>query len=211
MDRSLSAAVIQCFALVALCTAIAYPSWFQVSTSTNGTASSSEIFGVAYVIHLSGNLTQSDPDRILTKNGIILLLLMTVFCYVAVFLGFSAFLLDFLGTKPRRVMGMKIAAILHILTAVACLAVLAVCCWLFILVHRNLQSKHAQAHAEIDFGKSFYIAAIAFFLSVAASTLSICTTTPSYRPSLGAVERTGLTEESSPLLEEDSEDTDRLV
>ncbi|XP_041047735.1 uncharacterized protein LOC121280123 isoform X2 [Carcharodon carcharias] len=52
-NRNLPAAVTQCFSVVALCTAVADPNWFQVSL--NGT--SPQIYGVAYVVHLQGNLT----------------------------------------------------------------------------------------------------------------------------------------------------------
>ncbi|GCC30016.1 hypothetical protein chiPu_0008460 [Chiloscyllium punctatum] len=52
-NRNLPAAVTQCFSVVALCTAVADPNWFQVAL--NGT--SPQIYGVAYVVHLQGNLT----------------------------------------------------------------------------------------------------------------------------------------------------------
>eukprot|EP00061_Rhincodon_typus_P013992 g40726.t1 len=52
-NRNLPAAVTQCFSVVALCTAVADPNWFQVAL--NGT--SPQIYGVAYVVRLQGNLT----------------------------------------------------------------------------------------------------------------------------------------------------------
>ncbi|MGH0150057.1 UNVERIFIED_CONTAM: hypothetical protein FKN15_045570 [Acipenser sinensis] len=51
------AAVSQCFSLVSLCTSIADPNWVEVSNITSGHEAGSQIFGVAYTLHLSRNVS----------------------------------------------------------------------------------------------------------------------------------------------------------
>ncbi|XP_072353697.1 uncharacterized protein [Scyliorhinus torazame] len=108
-NRNLPAAVTQCFSVVALCTAVADPNWFQVSM--NGT--SPQIYGVAYVVRLQGNLT-ADPHTVLNYEGISLLIVMATCSYIAIVTGFGAFILSFLGSRHPLLFNLPMT--LHFIT-----------------------------------------------------------------------------------------------
>ncbi|XP_020387986.1 transmembrane protein 127 isoform X2 [Rhincodon typus] len=166
-NRNLPAAVTQCFSVVALCTAVADPNWFQVAL--NGT--SPQIYGVAYVVRLQGNLT-ADPNTVLNYEGISLLIVMATCSYFGILTGFGAFILSFLGSRHPLLFNLPIT--LHFITATLDVVSLALCSYLFFQVKTKLRRKEFQKIAmQATLGESFVIAVFGVMFSVTASALSL--------------------------------------
>ncbi|XP_078410059.1 uncharacterized protein LOC144687597 [Cetorhinus maximus] len=166
-NRNLPAAVTQCFSVVALCTAVADPNWFQVSL--NGT--SPQIYGVAYVVRLQGNLT-ADPNTVLNYEGISLLIVMATCSYIGILTGFGAFILSFLGSRHPLLFNLPIT--LHFITAILDVGSLALCSYLFFQVKTKLKKKEFEKTAmQTTLGESFIIAIFGVMFSITASALSL--------------------------------------
>ncbi|XP_058238632.1 transmembrane protein 127 isoform X2 [Hemibagrus wyckioides] len=170
------AAVCQCFTLVSLCTSIADPNWIQVQ---NRTDTSQLIYGVAFILHATQNLTNTAPLGGMHGLGMDLLYTLAAVCYIAVLLSSSSFLVDFLGmgfTRPRLVVS------LHISTAVTCVAALAVSGTCFWVIRQNVQkgrtgwvwtTASAPPSGLITMpGESFYLEILALLFSVVAAIFS---------------------------------------
>lgn len=202
MERNLPAAVTQCFSVVFLCTSVADPNWITVHNGTVRNEEDDKIFGVSYVVHLNGNLT--DPAQLLTHSGIVLLVGMALCCYVAILTGLSAFLIDFIGTKAFFKLTYKVPAVLHSATAILSAAAIVLCCSLFILIiHKLKDLKQTEMHAF--FGESFYFAIAAVCISTTAAGLQICRSAR-HRTELYPEQHSRLAEETSHLLGEEGED-----
>ncbi|KAM6985131.1 uncharacterized protein FYW47_002232 [Aplochiton taeniatus] len=177
MPLSMSpAAVCQCFTLVSLCTSIADPNWIQVSNSSDP-AGKKLIYGVAFTLHASQNLTDTGPLGGVNGWGMWLLYTLAAVCYGAVLFSSCSFLLDFLGTSldhPRLVMSLYIST--------ACQ----------IVIYRNLQrggklwdwpgpssrapvpGVGAKATAVHPYpGESFYIALLGLIFSGLAAGINV--------------------------------------
>ncbi|XP_030046857.1 transmembrane protein 127 isoform X2 [Microcaecilia unicolor] len=117
-ERCLSAAFVQCFAVVTMCAAVADPSWIEVHELSRITGGDCCVFGVAYVLHLAGNFSNwhSGYFYLFEENGVTLMVLMATCCYLSISMGLLAFLLDFLLIKKLEVLGVKIAALIHVFT-----------------------------------------------------------------------------------------------
>ncbi|XP_078080025.1 uncharacterized protein LOC144500638 [Mustelus asterias] len=166
-NRNLPAAVTQCFSVVALCTAVADPNWFQVSL--NGT--SPQIYGVAYVVHLQGNLT-ADPDTVLNYEGISLLIVMATCSYIGILTGFGAFILSFLGSRHPLLFNLPI--MLHFITAILDIGSLALCLYLLFQVKTKLRKKEFEKMVmQTTLGESFFIAIFGAMFAVTAAALSL--------------------------------------
>ncbi|XP_067899701.1 transmembrane protein 127 [Heterodontus francisci] len=188
-NRNLPAAVTQCFSVVALCTAVADPNWFQVAP--NGT--SPQIYGVAYVVRLQGNLT-ADPNTVLNCEGISLLIVMATCSYIGILTGFGAFILSFLGSRHPLLFNLPI--MLHFITAILYVGTLALCSYLFFQVKTKLRRKEFQKTVmQTTLGESFMIGFFGLMFSVTASALSL------HKALLKDVKRPGSrTEEESTLI-----------
>ncbi|XP_072353696.1 transmembrane protein 127 isoform X1 [Scyliorhinus torazame] len=166
-NRNLPAAVTQCFSVVALCTAVADPNWFQVSM--NGT--SPQIYGVAYVVRLQGNLT-ADPHTVLNYEGISLLIVMATCSYIAIVTGFGAFILSFLGSRHPLLFNLPMT--LHFITAILNVGSLGLCSYLFFQVKTKLRkNKFVKTPMQTTMGESFFIAVFGVMFSVTAAALSL--------------------------------------
>ncbi|XP_067838200.1 transmembrane protein 127 [Heptranchias perlo] len=166
-NRNLPAAVTQCFSVVALCTAVADPNWFQVAP--NGT--SPQVYGVAYVVRLQGNIT-ADPNMVMNYEGISLLIVMATCCYIGIFSGFGAFILSFLGSRHPILLNLPI--MLHFITAILDVGSVALCSYLFFQVKTKLRKKEFEKTVmRTSLGESFVIAAFALMFSVTAAALSL--------------------------------------
>ncbi|XP_072112768.1 uncharacterized protein [Mobula birostris] len=166
-NRNLPAAVTQCFSVVALCTAVADPNWFQVVP--NG--SSPQVYGVAYVVRLQANIS-ADPNSVMNYEGISLLIVMATCSYIGILTGFGAFILSFLGLQNPLLF--KIPVVLHFLTAILDIGSLALCSYLFFQVKTSLRRKEFEKTAmQTALGKSYMIAVFALIFAVIASALSL--------------------------------------
>ncbi|XP_051866333.1 transmembrane protein 127 [Pristis pectinata] len=166
-NRNLPAAVTQCFSVVALCTAVADPNWFQVVP--NGT--SPQIYGVAYVVQLQGNIS-ADPNTIMNYEGISLLIVMATCSYIGILTGFGAFILSFLGSKHPLLFNVPI--MLHFITAILDIGSLALCSYLFFQVKTRLRRKEFEKTTmQTTLGESYVIAIFAVMFAVTASALSL--------------------------------------
>uniref|UniRef100_UPI00398E6DC1 transmembrane protein 127 n=1 Tax=Pristiophorus japonicus TaxID=55135 RepID=UPI00398E6DC1 len=166
-NRNLPAAVTQCFSVVALCTAVADPNWFQVVP--NGT--SPQIYGVAYVVRLQGNIT-ADPNTVMNYEGISLLIVMATCSYIGILTGFGAFILSFLGSRHPLLFNLPI--MLHFITAILDVVSLALCSYLFFQVKTKLRKKEFEKTViQTTLGESFVIAVFGVMFSVTASALSL--------------------------------------
>ncbi|XP_069779714.1 transmembrane protein 127 [Narcine bancroftii] len=166
-SRNLPAAVTQCFSVVALCTAVGDPNWFQVAL--NGTAP--QIYGVAYVVRLQGNIT-ADPNAIMNYEGIALLIVMATCSYIGILTGFGAFILSFLGSQNPLLFSIPI--MLHFTTAILDLGSLVLCSYLFFHVKMRLRRKEFEkATMQATLGESYVIAVLALVFAVIASVLSL--------------------------------------
>ncbi|XP_055503919.1 transmembrane protein 127 [Leucoraja erinacea] len=167
VNRNLPAAVTQCFSVVALCTAVADPNWFQVVL--NGT--SPQIYGVAYVVRLQGNIT-ADPNTVMNYEGISLLIVMATCSYIGILTGFGAFILSFLGSRHPLLFNIPI--MLHFITAILDIGSLALCSYLYFQVKSKLRrKKFEKITMQTTLGESFVIAVFALMFAVTASALSL--------------------------------------
>ncbi|XP_029449678.1 transmembrane protein 127-like isoform X1 [Rhinatrema bivittatum] len=167
----LPAAFLQCLAVVAMCAAVADPSWIEVY-EINRTGSECCVFGVAYVLHLAGNFTAAGPNYLLNQNGITLMVLMAICCYLSILIGLLAFFLDFLLMKRLQVLGVKIAALLHIFTALSSATAVGLCSCLFVIIIYNTKEEAGQINFVAAFGESFFFGIFSFSVSVCAAVLS---------------------------------------
>ncbi|XP_034781156.2 transmembrane protein 127-like [Acipenser ruthenus] len=161
------AAVSQCFSLVSLCTSIADPNWVEVSNITSGHEAGSQIFGVAYTLHLSRNVSDRDPLGALQKTGVHLLILLAALCYSGILVSSGAFLFDFLGGSKKWP---RMVCMLHVTTAVLCMCVVFLSGAVFKVISNNLEQK---GDLRVVFGESFYIAVLALLFSCLGSCWSL--------------------------------------
>ncbi|XP_053560288.1 transmembrane protein 127 [Bombina bombina] len=198
-ERCLAAALLQGLAVVSVCTSVSDPSWLQVRLP----GEEDYVYGVAFVLHLGGNLTGT--HYLLHKDGISLLLLMTMCCYISILMGFAAFLLDFLETRNAQIMGMKLAVIMHFITAISTAAAVGLCSYLFVLLLQEIAGKSIKTSQKpVIFGESFFFAIFACVMSLFAALLSLCYSR-TYRREANVRNFRQMTEDSNPLLQEPTE------
>ncbi|KAM4710228.1 transmembrane protein 127-like [Discoglossus pictus] len=167
-EKNLAAALLQGFAVVAVCTAVGDPSWVQAKEGGNY-----YVFGVAYALHLGRNLSDADSHHLLGQEGITLLLLMTACCYISILSGLAAFLLDFIEPWNVRLMGVKLAGILHLASALSTVAAVIECFCIYSLLLRELNKKLIKTPEKpVVFGESFFFAIFALVMSFFATIVS---------------------------------------
>nr|XP_033808963.1 transmembrane protein 127-like isoform X2 [Geotrypetes seraphini] len=199
--RCMSAAFMQCLAVVAMCAAIADPSWIEVHEMSR-LGSDCCVFGVAYVLHRGGNFTQTGQFYLFDQNGITLMVLMATCCYLSILMGLLAFLLDFLLIKKLDILGVKIATLIHVFAALSSASAVVLCTCLFVIILNNAKEYPSQETDLITaFGESFFFAIFSFVVSVFAAILSFRAGRTLRRPSSVRNVRPKR-EESAPLLEE---------
>ncbi|KAM8939580.1 transmembrane protein 127-like [Pelodytes ibericus] len=165
-ERCLSAAVLQGLAVVSLCTAVGDPSWLLVQAGGQ-----SYVYGVAYTLHRGFNLTETGSLHLLHDIGSDVLVLMTTFCYTSILMGFAAFLLDFLETRNLRLMGVKIAPLLHFTTVLSTAVAVGLCSYLFAFILQEVQSFKVKENS-VEFGESYFFAIFSGVSSLIAGVLS---------------------------------------
>ncbi|KAM4807616.1 transmembrane protein 127-like [Rhinophrynus dorsalis] len=195
-ERCLAAALLQGFSAVSVCIAVADPGWLQVQAGGQVF-----VYGVAYVLHSHFNV--SDPgSHLLQKSGYDFLILMAVCCYISILVGMIAFLLDFLDTRKIRVLGVKVAAILHVVTVLSTSAAVGVCSYLYMLLLREMQLHPTKTSKDsVSFGESFFFAIFAALMSFSAAILS-CFCSRKYRRQAYVRLRSPQIEETARLLQD---------
>ncbi|MEE6462868.1 hypothetical protein FKM82_001750 [Ascaphus truei] len=127
---------------------------------------------------------------------------MATCCYVSILVGFTAFLLDFLETRKVRLMGVKVAALLHMTTALSTAAAVGLCSCLFVLILQEIHCQSIEVHKNpVTFSESFYFAIFACVVSVIAGVLSF-RYSRTYTREAPVCRARPQTEEASPLLQE---------
>ncbi|XP_029449705.1 uncharacterized protein LOC115087092 isoform X2 [Rhinatrema bivittatum] len=112
------------------------------------------------------------PNYLLNQNGITLMVLMAICCYLSILIGLLAFFLDFLLMKRLQVLGVKIAALLHIFTALSSATAVGLCSCLFVIIIYNTKEEAGQINFVAAFGESFFFGIFSFSVSVCAAVLS---------------------------------------
>ncbi|XP_040275261.1 transmembrane protein 127-like [Bufo bufo] len=199
-ERCLAAAFVQGLGLACVCTAMADPGWLLVRVEQQD-----YVYGAAYILHLGCNLTETGPLKLLHKSGLCVLLLLTACCYVSILLGLAAFLLDFLGTRYlgiKRLVGILLPPVLHLITALSSAGAVALCSYLYQVLYREVHFQLLKPPANtLSLGESYYFAICACLASIVATALSF-SYARRYRRVTGTFPAAALSEETSPLLQE---------
>uniref|UniRef100_A0A8C5N1L2 Transmembrane protein 127 transmembrane region domain-containing protein n=1 Tax=Leptobrachium leishanense TaxID=445787 RepID=A0A8C5N1L2_9ANUR len=168
-EHCVAAAVLQGFAVMLMCTALSDPSW--VVGQAEGQAF---VFGVPYVLHLGLNLTETGPLHLLHERGLNVLVLMATCCYVSILFGMAAFLIDFLDTSIKRLVGVKVAPILHITTALSTAGAVGLSSYLFTFILQELRLRSLKTSKNtVTFGESYFFAIFSGIMSLVAASASL--------------------------------------
>ncbi|KAM3938059.1 transmembrane protein 127-like [Leptodactylus fuscus] len=199
-ERCLGAAFMQCLGVVCASTALSDPGWLLVQVEQQN-----YVYGAAYVLHLGSNLTEPGPHQFLHQSGLYVLVLLTACCYVSILVGFSAFLLDFLGTRYmgiKMLWGILLPPILHFITVLSSAGAVALCTYLYIVLYQEVHFQLISLPANtMSLGESYYFAVSAFVASIPATALSI-SYAAQYLKGSGTSASTSQTEVTTPLLQE---------
>ncbi|XP_033015476.1 uncharacterized protein LOC117052614 [Lacerta agilis] len=94
-------------------------------------------------------------------------------CFMGMFLGFVAILLDFMEIESLGRHKMAVATCLHFSSAIFLVILLGICCWCFVTVNERLYREDLMKAELLSFlGESFYIALLSLAFVSLASTLS---------------------------------------
>ncbi|XP_053314090.1 uncharacterized protein LOC128478038 [Spea bombifrons] len=203
-ESNLAAAAVQVFAVVAMSTAMADPRWMQVDVQKKV-----YVLGVAEALHLRLNFTGS--PEILKEEGMHILIFMTFCCYGSIFIGFLAFMLDFLDIKHQRILGcLKCATILHFITVLSTAAAVGLCIHLYLLILHELKTNSTRTNeSSVVLGESF---AFAIFSGLASFLATVLSCVFSVKYVLEAAEQGSFSEDDeviAPLIQELSDAGDQ--
>ncbi|CAH2299421.1 Hypothetical predicted protein [Pelobates cultripes] len=97
---------------------------------------------------------------------------MVTCCYISILLGLAAFLLDFVETRNKRVLGTNITPILHFTTALSTAGAVSLSSYLFTLILRELRLLKTKENF-VYFGDSYIFAICSGLISLIAAAVSL--------------------------------------
>ncbi|XP_077334147.1 uncharacterized protein LOC143975560 [Lithobates pipiens] len=182
------AALLQALAVLCASLALSDPGWLLLSVDGDQL-----VYGASYILHHGFNSTESGSHQLLHKTGLYILALMALCCYINILIGSFAFMLDFVRVR------INISTILHFITVVSSAASVALCSYLYVLLHDEVRFQVMKPPANyVKMGESFYFAISTFLAAVCATLLSCCAR--KYRRDYGTENLVSGTAITTPLL-----------
>ncbi|CAI5784873.1 Hypothetical predicted protein [Podarcis lilfordi] len=174
----LLAALMQCLSLASLCVAVSLLKWVAVVQYPYTRQPKRWVtynFGVPDVMEVYETQQPNGtdiPEVHFFPNTAFVPWFISI-CFVGMFLGFAAFLLDFMEIEILGKHKTAVATSLHILSGIFLVILIGICCWCFVTVNERIYRDDLMNAELLSFlGESFYITLLSLAFASLASTLS---------------------------------------